>query len=465
MGRKDHMLKKYLQTHERTWTDVARRVSQLVPIPEQAETVDALERMLFLPSSPILRCACIETLNMMSCHAVQVGNSIDEIWQAAHQVAEIFKSGGGGVGIDFSLLSPHGTKLRYQWYRDDLPIATGPVSFMPLFRETSEILGGTVGGKAPGIMATLNASHLDVLKFIRLKTAGAWQRFNLTVTVDHWPSLDQEIKTAIVEHAWQHAEPGVAFLDNINSANPLFAQYGSMQLLNVCAEVPSYPNDSCCLGSVHLPNAITDLGDYAELHRVVRLLVRLLDRVIERNTYPGRQFQEQARKLRRIGVGVMGWADLLRREGIPYASTDAWALGNEIARTIYEAADQASIELAFEYQPYRGGVRRNGTLKAIAPNGHIAELAGCSASIYNFDDYAAVLGMTFQDHVRTVATWQSVVDGGVSYTVNLPADATPGDIERLFDLAHDGGLKALAVYRDGSIAGQPVRCASGACGI
>jgi ribonucleoside-diphosphate reductase alpha chain len=421
--------------------------------------------MLFVPSTPILRCAGIGALNLMSCHSLQVQNSIDGIWKAAREAALIFKSGGGGVGIDFSLLSPSGTPLKYFWQRSDgPPIATGPVSFMSLFESTSQILGGAMGGKAPGIMATLSAKHPDVLDFIHLKKAGTWERFNLTVTVDRWSSVPEWLKGKIVAHAWEHAEPGAAFLDNIAKGNPLQNSHGPMKLLNVCAEVPSYPYDSCCLGSVHLPNTISELGNYSELKRVARLLVRLLDRTIERNTFPFRALQEQARKLRRIGCGVMGWADLLKREGIPYASEDAWNLAREIVRVYYDALNNASIELAQESQPYKGGTRRNGTLMAIAPNGHIARLAKCSPSIYpDFDDFADVLKMTPEQHVKTIMAWQETVDGGVSYTVNLPSD-TQG-IRKLFDLAYFSGVKAISVYRDGSIPGQPVNCADGKCGI
>jgi ribonucleoside-diphosphate reductase alpha chain len=160
----------------------------------------------------------------------------------------------------------------------------------------------------------------------------------------------------------------------------------------------------------------------------------------------------------------MGWADLLEREEIPYASEDAWDLAREIASVYYTALDIASAELAKEYQPYKGGDRRNGTLMAIAPNGHIARLARCSPSIYpKFENYADVLKMTFEQHIQTVMAWQATVDGGVSYTVNLPSDVT--SIGSLFDLAHASGVKAISVYRDGSILGQPVRCADGKCGI
>lgn len=469
-----NLIDKYLALGETAWPHIARRVAGLM-LNHEDEVRDALTHKLFLPSTPILRCARIGSLNMMSCHNLEVQNSIKGIWTAALQSALTFKSGGGGVGLDLSLLSPRGTPLRYAKETEDeegnpLGVATGPVSFMPLYRETSLVLGASIGGKNPGIMVTLNAKHPDVLELINLKQANdRWQRFNLTVTLDSGPDeLSSGVWQEIVNAAWLGGEPGIAFLRNINSRNPVLKEYGRITTLNVCAENPDYGFGACALASAHLPNLITKLGDYGELHRIVHLMVFFLNRVIELNHYPFEEIRQQVRKLRRIGVGLMGWGELLEREGVPFASVYANSLAREVVKEVYEAADAASWKLAERDGGYMKGRRRNVTLLAIAPNGHIGKLGETTSSIYpnlyDPDAYAAFLELTPRQHVNHVMAFQGGVDGGVAYTANVPNDASVSYVDELFRRAYSAGCSSMTVYRDGSRAGQPCNM-NGSCSL
>lgn len=456
------LLNKYLAKGETTWKQVATRVSQLMPLSEQAETADAIERMLFVPSSPVLRCTGIGSLNIASCHALKVGNSIEEIWHTAYQVALILKSGGGGVGLDFSELSPRGTPLKYEWASSSTEsnIATGPVSFLPLFEDTSLILGGAVPGKAPGLLVSLDIEHADFGIFTTAKDRGQFQRFNFTVTADHWPSVPDWKKDKIAQRILYNGDPALGFLDNVNRDNPLVKKLGWMRLFNICGEVPSWPYDVCFLASANLPALIKTSGDYGELRRIARLIVRLLDQAVEKNSYPLREQQEFARANRRIGAGPMGVSDWLASIGLDYASPEGIVAATEVAQVYRQAVEAASVELAGETRPFNKEFdRRHIVMMSGAPNGHIAQLAGVSPSIYPrlYDpiEYAKALKLTPKQHVDIIMAWQKSMDGGISYTANLSSDATVALVRELLDLAHGAGVKALAVYVDGSMAGQP----------
>lgn len=464
------MKRMYFADGENSWKQVAKRVSQLMPLSEQEEIADAIEQKLFLPSSSILRCAGIGSLNLGSCHALEVGNSIEQIWRADGEVARILKSGGGGVGIDLSKLSPRGTPLKYKW-SSSIPeenIATGPVSFLPKFEDTSLILGGAVPGKAPGLLVSLNIEHKDFILFITAKDKGQFKRFNFTVTVDHWPSVPSWKKDLIAERILYNGDPALGFLDNVNMDNPLLKELGWMRLFNICGEVPSWPYDVCFLASANLP-LLLKTGNYSELRRIARLIVRFLDQAVEKNPYPLRKQQEFARKNRRIGAGVMGATDWAYSFGFDYASEEGIAAATEVARIYREAVENASIELAAETRPFRKDANRcNAIMLSAAPNGHIAKVAGVSPSIYPrlYDpvEYAKALKLTPEQHVNIIMAWQKSFDGGVSYTANLPSDTTVSTVRELLDRFHAVGGKAIALYRDGSYAEQPCSI-NGSCDL
>lgn len=462
----------YFARGDKSWADVCRRVAGIMPVSLQDEVRDALERKLFLPGTPILRNANAQgSLNMLSCHNMQVGNSVREIWEAAVDTALILKSGGGGVGLEFSKLSPRGTALKYigQSHIDEGK-SSGPTSFLELFILTGELIGTARSGKPSGMMCLLSANHEDVIEWITAKdNDGNLELCNLSCSLQQGPSsVSSEVWSRICEQAHKNGTPGIAFLDNINKDNDTLNEYGPIETLNVCAENPAYSYEGCVLSSILLHNVVDDLGNWCELRRVARLQTLLLNRVVDVNHYPLPQFRESAHDLRRIGGGIMGFSTLLKREGIPMYSEEANTLGHEIARQVYEASDDASWELAKEEGGYRANRRRNVSLIAIAPNGHGAKLGDCSPSIYcdlyDPDEYKEHLEATPKQHIDHIAAWQGVVDGGVSYTVSVPNNSSPSRVEEIFRRAYDAGLKAVSTYRDSSRVGQPCTT-EGSCSL
>jgi ribonucleoside-diphosphate reductase alpha chain len=318
------------------------------------------------------------------------------------------------------------------------------------------------GLRRAAMMATLNANHPDILEFVSAKTAdGELSNFNISVTVDDGPSsVGTEAWDAICRRAYDNGEPGVVFLNNINNNNPLLKSHGRIVAVNACSEQPLYNFGSCVLGHVVLPYVVKKLGNYTELSEMVRLLVRLLDRVIDVNHYPLPQIAGVARDIRNIGVGVMGWNDLLVANEIPFVSQDALGLAREIGWEIYRSANEESWALAKEKGGYRPGCRRNSFLTTIAPTGHTARLAGVEHSIY--PPYSQGLQMTPEQHLDHIASWQTNVDSAISYTISFPNDAPASIVDHIYRGAHERGLKAMAVYRDNSREGQPCS-ADGTC--
>lgn len=452
----------YMQTGEALWIQVAERVAMMMEPAYRRDTLEAVARHHFLPSTPILRNAP-GVLNMPSCHNLKVGNSVEAIWSAAKETAIILKSGGGGVGLEFSDLgSAKGPPLKRLYHDTDIDgRPSGPVSFLKLFDVTGAMVGRSRSGKPSGLMGLLSAHHPDVAEWIMAKDVdGRFSAFNLSVSLNHGPDeMDAKLWDLICKQAWKNGTPGIVFLDNVNVYNPMLMELGPIETVNVCAENPAYPYGSCVLGSLVLPNLIKQIGEYDELRRMTKLAVRILDRVIDVNPYPLVALREQAEDLRRIGIGIMGANEIYQLAGVEYASLEANAIAHDIAIIIYDAANEASRELAREKGGYRLGKRRNVSLMAIAPNGHIGQLVNCSPSIYMdlYDpkQYACYLGLTPEQHVDHIAAWQQVVDGGISYTATIPNDSTPEIVDRLFRYAYERGLKAMSVYRDGSRAGQP----------
>lgn len=392
-----------------TPSQLFRRVARAVDIDKKYE--EDFYRMMasrdFLPNTPTLMNAGTKMGQLSACFVIPVEDSLVSIFNAIKAMALIHQSG-GGTGFSFSRLRPKGDIVQ-----STKGVASGPVSFMRIFNETTEVI--KQGGKRRGAnMGILDVSHPDIVEFITCKTKeGFLNNFNISVAATdkfmHAVERDldfelinprtkkvvavkkaRDIFDLIVTMAWRTGDPGMIFIDRINRLEP--SLLGKIESTNPCGEQPLLPYESCNLGSINLANFIVEKQiDWVRLKKIVHLAVRFLDNVIDVNKYIMPEIKEITKKNRRIGLGVMGFADMLIKMGIQYDSEQALNVGERVMAFIEKEAKKASSQLAVEKGNFPAFKKsklaeeyknmRNVAVTTIAPTGTISIIADCTSGI------------------------------------------------------------------------------------
>ena len=486
---------------------------------------EMMTQLRFVPNSPTLMNAGLKNGQLSACFVIPIEDSLCSIFDALKYAALIHQSG-GGTGFSFSKLRPKGSEVN-----TTRGVASGPVSFMKIFDVATDTI--KQGGKRRGAnMAILRVDHPDILEFIDSKRdMKSITNFNISVGITESFMLalrkgesfglwdPQKKKPAgrtlqaklvferLVQSAWECGDPGLVFLDRINLFNPT-PQVGEIESTNPCSEQPLLPFESCNLGSINLMAYFHENKfQWEQFKKDIVTGVRFLDNVIDVNHFPVPQCAKITKRNRKIGLGIMGFADLLLMLGIPYDSTGALNLGQKIMSVLDGEAKRASMHLAEKrgaFPNWKGSLwhrlgyspMRNATVSTVAPTGTISLIAGVSSGIepvfsgfiarnvlsgqrlveihpmvkrlfklkridpskLGERDLERVLGpawkpshtLSVEAHIRMQSVFQCFSDSAVSKTINLPKEATQDDVSRAYQLAYELGCKGITVYRDQS---------------
>ncbi len=461
---------------------VARAISKpdrkygLDPAEAEKTFSEMMSKLEFVPNTPTLFNAGTPLGQLSACFVLPVEDSLEGIFTSAKNMALIEQSG-GGVGFDFSRLRPKGDIVR-----STKGVASGPVSFMRIFDVGTEII--KAGGKRRGaMMAILRIDHPDVLEFITSKQEpGFLSNFNISVAAtdefmkavdengEYWlvnprnkertgKLMARDVWNLMAKSAWMSGDPGVVFIDEINRHNPT-PQVGLIESTNPCGEQPLLPYESCNLGSINLSRMVEDGKiDWEKLRMTVRNAVHFLDNVIDANRYPLEEIGKITYANRKIGLGVMGFADTLIKLGVPYDSEEATRRGEEIMMFIEEESHKMSEELAEErgsFPNFEGSIwqskhrkLRNSTVTTVAPTGTISIIAGCSSGIepiFAISFIRNVLGGTrlfetnplFELMAKERGFYSAKVLEEIAQTGSVQKiEGVPDDVKRLFVTALD----------------------------
>ncbi len=535
-----------VETPEDMFRRVARTVAAADLLYDPEAEIHSLEERFyqlmanldFLPNSPTLMNAGRELGQLAACFVLPIEDDLESIFETLKYTALIHKSG-GGTGFSFSRLRPKGDLVRTTH-----GVSSGPVSFMQVYDAATEAIkqGGTRRGANMGI---LRIDHPDIEEFITIKRdLTKLTNFNISVAITEgfikaykenrdFPLVNprngeivrlvpaRRLLRLLVENAWWCGDPGVIFIDHINAANPT-PRLGEIEATNPCGEQPLLPFESCNLGSINLARFVKEGRlDYPRLKEVVHLAVHFLDNVIDVNKFPLPQIEKVTKKTRKIGLGVMGFADMLIKLGLSYASEEAVKVAEEVMSFIEQESVAASAALAQKrgnFPAYAGSIwdrpqtpyMRNATTTTIAPTGSISIIAGCSSGIeplfavaytrkildgtelrevhplfkkaleergFSREEIKNILEKVLEtgsvtkleevpeevrrlfvtafdippeQHLRIQAAFQRHVHNAVSKTINFPPNASQEEIEKVYLLAHELGLKGVTVYRYGA---------------
>ncbi|MGW8283143.1 MAG: adenosylcobalamin-dependent ribonucleoside-diphosphate reductase, partial [Gemmatimonadota bacterium] len=449
---------------------------------------EIMARGEFEPNSPTLMNAGRPLGQLSACFVLPVPDSLEGIYETLRDMALIHQSG-GGTGFGFSRLRPKGDVVK-----STMGVASGPVSFMEVYDASTEAVkqGGTRRGANMGI---LRVDHPDVLEFIDCKEEGhRITNFNISVAItdDFMNAVERgekyhlrnprggepvgeldarEVFEKLVYGAWRNGEPGVYFIDEANRYNPV-PELGSYEATNPCGEQPLLPYDVCNLGSLNVGQFVEDNRiDWDGLRTAVHRATHFLDNVIDANQYPLPQIDELSKKIRRVGLGVMGWADMLVKLGEPYGSARSIELGRELMRFVDEEAKVESERLARERGVFPewhrsiwgpddscarddNGARirpmrrlRNCNVTTVAPTGTISIIAGCSSGIEPLfavafmRNQAGVLmpdvNPEFVEQAKRGGWYSEELMRRIADEGHIHFDEVPAEVQAAFVTAHD----------------------------